>query len=92
MSKGVGVTLIIVVFAYVLIGVIKHSVYPGEVARIEQLRIDVKKAGKARSEDVIGQATEWNQKIRSEQAYNKIWWADLITPDEYENVKIIEIP
>jgi hypothetical protein len=65
---------------------------PGELAAIEQLRSDVLRVGTGASEDVIGQVTEWNQNIRSNQRYRNLWWSRLLTPKEWDNVDVIEIP
>jgi len=64
----------------------------GNIMKIEQLREDVKKVNPAEAEDVIGQITEWNQKIKSTKYYNSIPIIELYIPDYWEDVKLIEIP
>jgi len=64
---------------------------PGAVAKIEQLRADVWAVDLLASEDVLGQVTEWNQTILSNQRYNRIWWAGWMIPDEWEAVQPISV-
>jgi hypothetical protein len=71
---------------------VEHMTYPGKAAEIEQLRQDVKRVALDASEDVYGQAAQMNRIIVSYQAYNKKWWADLAVPDEWDSVRLIEIP
>lgn len=80
------------VFVYTAGAVVAQMTFPGDLAQIEQLRRDVQRVNVAQSEDVIGQVTKWNQVIMSNKQYNKIWWADLTIPDEWDNVELIEIP
>lgn len=86
------VTFGILVACYLCIAIAGQMVLPGELAQIEQLRRDVQHVNIQQSEDVIGQVTKWNQVIMSNKQYNKIWWADLTIPDEWDNVELIEIP
>ena len=40
----------------------------------------------------MGQATEWNQKIRSAQQYNKLWWSGWMVPDGWDEIEPLKIP
>ena len=79
-------------FVFIGMGVAYRMDLPGSLARIEQLRADVQKVGAVSNEDVIGQATKWNQAIRSNQAYNRTWYAALLVPNAWDDVELIEIP
>ncbi len=85
--------------AFVLLGVpafIIRATYEilfvGASPAIEQLRSDMNRIESPISEDVIGQATKWNQKIRIMQAYNKRWWGDPFIPDSWNSVPLLPIP
>ena len=73
-------------------GVINKVSFPAKQARIEQLRKDSAKAGLTASEDIMGQVTLQNQAIIENQRYNDIFLISLIIPDEWDNVKTIELP
>lgn len=62
------------------------------IAKIEQLRKDTQRVNQKNAEDVYGQATMMNQKIVEYQAQNKLFWYDQMIPDNWDNVKLIEIP
>ena len=64
---------------------------PGDLARIEQLRSDVKLVKSNQDEDVIGQVAAWNQTIKSRQRYLQTWYGSFIIPSAWSDVKIIEI-
>ena len=64
----------------------------GASPAIEQLRSDMARIAGPASEDVIGQATSWNQKIRTLQAYNDRWWGDPFIPDDWDSVQLLSIP
>lgn len=64
---------------------------PGALSQIEQLRADMMHVSK-NSEDIIGQAADWNQTIKSKQAYNKIWWSKMYIPNAWDEVEPIAIP
>lgn len=66
--------------------------WPGDIAKIEALRADVSRVDVAESEDVIGQVTDANQRIRSKQAMNQTWYADLLIPDGWDAVQPIQLP
>ena len=59
---------------------------------IEQLRSDMARITGAASEDVMGQATSWNQKIQSLRAYNSRWWGDPFIPDGWNRIAVLPIP
>lgn len=65
--------------------------FVGAAPQIEQLRADLDGVSGAASEDVLGQATEWNQRIRRMQAYNSRWWADPFIPDAWDRVRLIDV-
>lgn len=77
---------------YAIIGGVERLQMPGSLARIEQLRQDVRKTSMGNSEDVVGQVTQWNQRIRSMQAYNGTWYAGPVIPDAWDSVKTIPLP
>jgi len=87
------VCLIVATTVY-LVGLgIKRMTFPGERASIESLRSDLLKVGsQAIGEDVLGQATQWNQIIREHQAYNRMWWSDLIVPDGWDEIEPLPMP
>ena len=86
------ITIVIVAFIYGILAVGGRVELPAKLARIEQLRSDVKKINSNNSEDVIGQVTFINQEIVEYKAYNKLWYFDLLIPDEWDSVQLIEIP
>jgi len=82
-----------VCFLGLLLLMANHSSFPGERAQIESLRVDLARLGnQAIGEDVMGQATEWNQKIRSAQQYNKLWWSGWMVPDGWDEIEPLKIP
>ncbi len=66
--------------------------FVGAGPAVEQLRSDIADIAGVASEDVVGQATSWNQTIRSMQAYNDSWWGDPFIPDEWDSVSPLPIP
>lgn len=64
---------------------------PANIARIEQLRTDAARTALGANEDVIGQVTAWNQKIRANQRYRTLWYGRLAVPAGWEQVKVIEV-
>ncbi|MBN1910015.1 MAG: hypothetical protein JW818_09770 [Pirellulales bacterium] len=64
----------------------------GAVPAIEQLRADINDISGVSSEDAIGQATQWNQRIRTLQAYNAQWWGNPFIPDAWNDIELIPIP
>ncbi len=91
--------LIAIVIAIVLLcmpaAVIRLSYevsFVGAGPAVEQLRSDIADIAGVASEDVVGQATSWNQTIRSMQAYNDSWWGDPFIPDEWDSVSPLPIP
>lgn len=85
------VTILLLGIALLVVG-INHLTTPGQIAAIEQLRKDVRRVDIAESEDVIGQVTQWNQKIASYQLYNQMWLTAWTVPDQWDSVQSIEIP
>ena len=65
--------------------------YPGEICRIEQLREDMKKVDVISNEDILGQVTVYNQKIKTRQIYNSLWWSGFFIPDGWDEIEIIEL-
>ena len=84
-----GVILAVFLFGYSFIAVAEQLRLPGSLAEIEQLRRDSQTVGALQSEDVLGQVTQWNQKIASYQAYNRTWYANLLVPDAWDDVQPI---
>lgn len=66
--------------------------FVGASPEIEQLRSDMAGVTGEASEDVLGQATTWNQTIRRMQAYNARWWGDPFIPDDWDDVAVLPIP
>jgi len=66
--------------------------FVGASPAIEQLRTDIHNLTGKSSEDAIGQATQWNQRIRSMQAYNAQWWGDPFIPDAWDAIAPLPIP
>lgn len=83
-----GFVLLLAVFAYIM----ERTALPGDLAQIEQLRMDSVDLDPSQAEDVIGQITVWNQTIRQKQALNDQWWAAIIVPDEWDSVELIPVP
>lgn len=84
--------IISALLSYTLIIVIIRIDSIGEIAKIEQLRNDANFINSQNSEDVIGQITQTNQRIVSMKTYNEYLIFDLVIPDSWNQVKIIEIP
>lgn len=84
---GIGVVVLGVIGFIMLIGAIAARIDAvGDQAEIEQLRADIQTVGCIASEDVFGQATQWNQKIASKKSYNRRWWAAWIIPNSWDAV------
>lgn len=81
--------LFIVVF--LIVGVLNKIEVNGDISMIEQLRNDVKKSGCVNNEDIIGQVTDWNQRIAQYRRYNKMFLISWIIPDEWDCVDFIEV-
>lgn len=64
----------------------------GDRPAIEQLRSDMTSINGPASEDVIGQATSWNQKIQTLRAYNTRVWAAPFIPDDWNHINLLPIP
>ena len=86
------VLIIFILSSYVVATIIIRIDSIGEIAKIEQLRNDADFINSQNSEDVIGQITQTNQRIVSIKKYNEYLIFDLIIPDSWNQVKIIEIP
>lgn len=86
-----GVVVGMVLFMVFIMGLRYRLQFPGQLAEIEQLRLDAGKVGVGSNEDVIGQVTKWNQEIKSNQRYRKIWWSRAIVPAGWDGVAVIEI-
>lgn len=84
--------IISILSSYVVATIIIRIDSIGEIAKIEQLRNDANFVSPQNSEDVIGQITQTNQRIVSMKKYNEYLIFDLIIPDFWNQVKIIEIP
>jgi hypothetical protein len=61
-------------------------------AAIEALRIDLKVLDLSAGEDVIGQATTWNQKIRRWQRQNQMIVLGWTIPDGWDDIDLLPIP
>jgi hypothetical protein len=85
-------TLVIAVFIAGVVFIGNHAAFITGEASIEQLRSDVARVGVAASEDVVGQVTQWNQKIVSAQRWNRVPVLGLLVPDGWDRIKPIELP
>lgn len=74
--------------------VVNTTTIAGDAAKIEQLRSDVAKLDPSSpsAANVLAQATNWNQTIRSWQSYNRTWYAGWAIPDEWDQIQLIAIP
>jgi len=99
MEDSFGGMVVVVVFALVVglvfgvIGCVTQQVYyVGAAPEIEQLRHDLGTVTAQRSEDAVGQATQWNQVIARKKRWNRVPFINLWIPDGWEAVKTIQIP
>jgi hypothetical protein len=93
MVAVVGICLIIVgLIFFGSVWIMNEVSFPASQTKIEQLRIDSAKVDPLQAEDVIGQVTEWNQIIKSNQAYNRNWFTGLVTPDGWDSIQLIPVP
>lgn len=83
--------VLIIAPTFGIIGCSNYSTMPNNLAKIEQLRSDAAVVDPNQAEDVIGQVTEWNQVIRSNQVWNDSFWGFLI-PDEWDSIELIQVP
>ena len=81
----------VAVFIAMTIAVAERIQFPGQMARIEQLRDDAKRVDLSASEDVMGQVVDVNKLIRVKQRYNQLWWADVCVVDQWDSVALIPI-
>jgi hypothetical protein len=88
----IAVTLLVVVPVAAIMWIAQMAMVPGQFAEIEQLRRDAAVVDPAQAEDVIGQVTEWNRVIASNQAYNDVFLISIFIPDEWDTVELIEVP
>lgn len=81
------------VFMVVCLGLgINYSEYINREAEYGQLRRDVQRVTAAESEDVIGQATQANQTIALWQRWNRVPVIQLVIPNGWDRMMLIEIP
>ena len=95
MEKFIAIFIIIfLICALMYFGVagLMRLCFPGEKAEIEQLRVDIENLKENVSEDVIGQAVEFNRLIANNRRYNQLWWSDIIIPDGWNKIEYIKIP
>lgn len=91
--KAIGATLFVVLaIVYGTVCAVNQVGLHGALAEIEQLREDIRSTRTGNNEDVVGQATQWNQAIKRAQAYNRLWYLDLAVADEWDSVEPIQIP
>ena len=86
---GVILTLVMALLA---VGAINYASLPGQLAMIDQLRLDADNIAAPSSEDVVGQITQWNQSIVFYQTYNMIPVVELMIPDFWDKVEPIPVP
>ena len=91
-SVAITIAIVLLCIPMTVIRLSYEVAFVGAGPSIEQLRSDIADIDGPASEDVVGQATVWNQKIRSMQAYNDRWWGDPFIPDEWDRVSVLPIP
>ena len=74
-----------------LIGTANYFDFVGASVQIEQLREDITKVDVQSNEDVMGQATEWNQAIRAWRRYNQVPLVCIFVPNGWDEIELIEI-
>jgi hypothetical protein len=84
-----GVTLLSVAG---FIWIVNQLTVGADMAQIERLRIDAAIVDPVQAEDVIGQVTVWNQRIVSNQTYERMPIINIMVPDEWSRVEVIEVP
>lgn len=89
---GCGVSIVVFVLIVQLMGFFVEAGYDSDVAQIESLRADAAHVDPQQGEDVIGQVTQWNQTIASNQFWNGIPIAGFFVSDRWVGVKRIEVP
>uniref|UniRef100_A0A6M3LIV3 Uncharacterized protein n=1 Tax=viral metagenome TaxID=1070528 RepID=A0A6M3LIV3_9ZZZZ len=82
----------VLLFAYSTGMVANKLSVPAEMAKIEQLRQDIQKPNHGDLESLINTAVKINMEIKEAQYYNTQWWSYLVIPNEWDSVKLIEIP
>lgn len=90
LALAIAVSLLSVPFLVVRVGYVVDLI--GAKTQIDQLRFDMTNISEAALGDVVGQATAWNQTIRSRQAYNDTWWGDLLIPDDWNHIAMLPMP
>ena len=88
------IAVIVVLILLIVVGFVRlcnEASLPGEIAQIEQLRKDAGRIGMAAGEDVMGQVTQWNQDIASNQRYLRVWWGRIVTPRGWADVRTIDV-
>ncbi len=91
-SVAITIAIVLLCIPMTIIRLSYEVAFVGAGPSIEQLRSDIANIDGPASEDVVGQATAWNQTIRSMQAYNDRWWGDPFIPDEWDRVSVLSIP
>ena|GEM_PF-6766617 len=89
---AIAIAIVLLCIPIAVIRISYEIAFVGAGPAIEQLRSDIAGISGKASEDVIGQATAWNQTIRSMQAYNDRWWGNPFIPDEWDEVELLPIP
>lgn len=95
----VGGGIILTVFVLVCVAFIapvailaNWTEYVSGAEAIKQLRADMQHVSVQRSEDVVGQATDWNQRIRSNQRWNRVPIVCVLIPNGWDNIEPIPMP
>lgn len=89
MKDIVVIFLIIIAFVVGIVRTVHQFEAYSSIQKIESIRADVAKNS---SEDVVGQATQWNQEIKSSKYWNSVPILELMIPDVWDDVDLIEIP
>lgn len=90
--KFIGYALLLVVALFFSIATAVHwAEYVSATAAVEQLRTDIDRVGGVVSEDIAGQATSWNQRIRRAQRWNDVPFVGLTFPNGWDDIAIIDL-
>ncbi len=82
----------VVGFLFAIIWLANTLAFPGQLAKIDQLRLDAAHVDPIQAEATIGQVTLWNQMIRANQTYDRVFLIGILVPDDWQHVQPIPVP
>ena len=91
-SIFLAIVFVMCTFCYLGAMIENSMMLDSRIAKIEQCRQDVANVPSFGSEDLIGRAGKWNEWIVSRRVYNTKWWACALISNEWDSVKLIEMP